>query len=211
MRRFFPTSRVALALAAGVRAQSTAEKKLTIPEGAKERKELFDKLTKSVEEHKKSVDESKKNILYTAAEAQNIRRKFNDEIDAAKSEAVLNFGKDMIEISDSLIAVCRSIAEYRKKKENIEPKVSSLFSGVDLSLKVVDSVLGRHGIKKVDIPLGSKYNPDTSVHTFTSPETPEVPAGCVTEVVKQAYSYNGNIVRHAEVGIAEKPDKDVSP
>lgn len=211
MRRFFAVSasRRVLATAALSRWQSEG----ATPEGGAEDAAKdpavveFEKLKESVAANQKIVDDLKKEVLYTAANAENARREFRDSVTSEKFKGESAFAHDLLESADALDKVCRNIADYRVEKPDLPPKLTSLLSGVDLSLKVVLKVLSRKDVTRMDINVGDNFNTEAMKSIMTTPATAEILAGKVSEVVKHGYMRREAVLRQAEVGVAEEPEK----
>lgn len=209
MRRYTALSVRPLALFFSKRTNTTnnEESVAEIPKDEKKRKEMYEGMQRALSANQAEIDELRKQNLYSAAEAENERKKFRQEIAELKLTVASNFGKDLLEVYDGLDSVCKNIQKYESENKDIPKNIVSIFSGVMLSSKVVLKTFGRNGIKPLEITPGSPFDPKTCVSLYTSPSTPEMQAGHITEIVKHGFKFNDVIIRPAEVGVAEDPEK----
>lgn len=222
MRRFFtvPSSRSVLVAGAFSRWQSgTATPEERAEESAKAEGEKdanastksevteAEKMQKTIAENKRLFEVMKKDILYTAADAENARREYRQAVDKEKRESEKAFAKELLQFTDALNSVCKGIAAYRAEKQDTPPNIVSLLNGVDLSFKVVLKVLGKYGVSRMETKLGDPFDPETMQSILTTPSTESIKAGQVSEIVKAGFFYRGKVLRPAQVGVAEDPEK----
>jgi molecular chaperone GrpE len=158
------------------------------------------KLEKLVEDKNKEAEENKSKALYAAAEAENARRIAKIDIDKAKDFSVTAIAKDMLEVCDTL---GKAIEAFNKLDSDTEAKAAKVLTGVKMSHNVLLHNLGRHGIEKMKVEKGQKFNPNEHDALFKSPVTVDVPADHIAAVVKDGYTIKSRVLRAAQVGVAE--------
>ncbi|MDB2639185.1 nucleotide exchange factor GrpE, partial [Alphaproteobacteria bacterium] len=82
--------------------------------------------------------------------------------------------------------------------------VKSLITGIQLSWTELQSVIEKHGIKRVE-PLGEKFDYNLHQAMFEVP-TNDQPSGMVLEVVQHGYVLHDRLLRPAMVGVSKAGD-----
>ena len=109
----------------------------------------------------------KDRVLRTLAEMENLRRRTEREVADAKTYGVTSFARDMLSVVDNLARALEQLpAEARA---GADPALQSMIEGVELTARDLESVLGRHGVKKLD-PKGQKFDPNFHQAIFEAPD-----------------------------------------
>lgn len=141
----------------------------------------------------------KDRLMRTLADMENLRRRTEREISDAKSYAVTNFARDMLNVADNIRRAQDAIpAEAR---EGAEGAFKALIEGVELTEKDLLAILARFGVKKLD-PQGAKFDPNMHQAMFEIPN-PDVFAGTVLQVVQTGYAIGERVLRPAMVGVSK--------
>ena len=141
----------------------------------------------------------KDRILRTLAEMENLRRRTEREVADAKTYGVTSFARDMLTVVDNLTRALEHLpAEARAAAE---PQIQSVIEGVELTVRDLESVLGRHGVKKLD-PKGQKFDPNFHQAIFEAPDE-TLPAGAVSQVVQSGWTIGDRVLRPAMVGVSK--------
>ncbi len=144
-------------------------------------------------------DELKDRVLRTLAEMENLRRRTEREVADARTYAVTNFARDMLNVADNVRRAIESVpAEARAAAEGA---LKSLLDGIELTERDLAKTLERHGVKIVD-PQGQRFDPNRHQAMFEVPNA-EVPAGTVVQVVQSGYVIGERVLRPALVGVAK--------
>src|SRR5271165_2305131 len=141
----------------------------------------------------------KDKVLRTLAEMENLRRRTEKEVADAKAYGVTSFARDMLSVVDNLARALEHLpAEARA---GASPALQSMIEGVELTARDLESVLGRHGVKKLD-PKGQKFDPNFHQAIFEAPDE-AVPAGTVSQVVQSGWTIGDRVLRPAMVGVSK--------
>ncbi len=152
-------------------------------------------LASELEEVRAELADSRERLLRVAAEAENARRRAEQDVAAARKFALERFAGELLPVRDSLErarAVDRSVAAAATE---------ALFTGVDLTLQLMDSVFEKFSITVVD-PAGERFNPDQH-QAMSMVESADVPANHVVEVVQKGFLLNDRLLRPALVVVAK--------
>ncbi|MER2266225.1 nucleotide exchange factor GrpE [Methylobacterium oxalidis] len=144
-------------------------------------------------------DELKDRVLRTLAEMENLRRRTEREVADARTYAVTNFARDMLNVADNVRRAIESVpAEARAGADGA---LKSLLDGIELTERDLAKTLERHGVKIVE-PQGQRFDPNRHQAMFEVPN-PDVPAGTVVQVVQSGYVIGDRVLRPALVGVAK--------
>jgi molecular chaperone GrpE len=94
------------------------------------------------------------------------------------------------------------------KSENPADLAEALFSGVDLILKDLEGILGRHGVQRIDA-TGQQFDPHFHQAVFEL-ETDEHTPGTVVQVMQDGYKIQDRLLRPAMVSVAKAKQQGVA-
>jgi molecular chaperone GrpE len=134
--------------------------------------------------------------LRAKAEADNIRKRAQTDIANAHKFAIENFSSALLAVKDSLEAAL--LAD--------NTNVDSLKSGVELTLKQLNSVFAKFNLTEID-PAGQKFDPHR--HQAISAIEADVEPNTVLKVLQKGYLLNDRVIRPAMVMVAKAPAQTV--
>lgn len=128
--------------------------------------------------------------LRAKADAENIRKRAQDDIAKAHKFAVDNFSSELLAVRDSLEAALAA--------QNATPE--SMKSGVEITLRQLTSVFERFSVRELN-PVGEKFDPHrhqamTMVEADATPNT-------VVQVFQKGYLLHDRVLRPALVAVAK--------
>ena len=128
--------------------------------------------------------------LRAKADADNIRKRAQADIANAHKYAIENFSIELLAVKDSLEAALTA------SKVTAE----SLTSGVELTLKQLNSVFEKFRVIEID-PLEQKFDPHRhqAINTVESDAEPN----SVVQVFQKGYLLNDRVIRPAMVAVAK--------
>jgi len=131
--------------------------------------------------------------LRAKAEAENIRRRAQEDVAKAHKFGVEKLATDLLPVKDSLEAALST--------ENTT--VETLRSGVELTLRQLESVFERQSLKEIN-PVGQKFDPHQ--HQAISMLPSEREPNTVINVLQKGYLLHDRVVRPALVTVAKPKD-----
>lgn len=147
-----------------------------------------------LEKLKDELARAKEQSLRAAAEAQNIRRRAEQDVEKAHKYGLEKFVGDIVPVADNLErAVEAASAEGADMKAVIE--------GVELTLKSLVDGLKRHNVEAI-YPEGEPFNPDLH-QAMTMVPSADVEPNTVINVFQKGYTLNGRLVRPAMVVVSK--------
>ena len=157
-------------------------------------------LSAQVESLQQELNDTKDQMLRAAAEAQNVRRRAEADVEKAHKFALEKFARELLPVADSLEKATEALGEVEESQKE----------GVEMTLKLFQDVLGKFNIEQVD-PMGKTFDPQYHEAMSMVPN-PELPANSVMDVLQKGYTLNGRLLRPAMVvvttgGTAKKIDE----
>src|SRR3989344_5544844 len=132
--------------------------------------------------------------LQAKAEAENIRRRAEDEISKARKFAVEAFADSLLPVRDSLEA---ALATHAAKPDT---PVETVLEGVQATLRQLASALERNKVIEVNPAAGTKFDP--AIHQAISMVPAEQEANTVVGVLQKGYTIAERVLRPALVTVA---------
>lgn len=131
-------------------------------------------------------------LLRCQADLDNQRRRAKLDIEQAHKDGLKRFVGELLPVIDNLE---RSLLQ----KENAD--LSTLFTGVELTLKLFQTTLDKFSIKEID-PLDKPFDPHLH-EAMSMQEHPEKAPGTVLAVLQKGYLLHDRLLRPAMVVVAK--------
>ncbi|MEX1166513.1 MAG: nucleotide exchange factor GrpE [Hydrogenophaga sp.] len=129
-------------------------------------------------------------FLRAKAEAENIRRRADEDMSKARKFAVESFAESLLPVGDSLEA---GLAIQEATREQLR-------EGSEATLKQLKSALERHKVIQIDPPAGTKFDPHQ--HQAISMVPADQEANTVVSVLQKGYLIAERVLRPALVTVA---------
>ena len=148
----------------------------------------------------RQLEEAKQQVLYAAAENQNIRRRLEAELKQATSYAASQFARDMLAIKDHLERALVAVTDELRGD-----KVASQFlTGIEATARELESVFAKNGVERIK-SVGEKLDPNRHQAMMEIP-TDQAEPGTIVEEMQAGYMLKDRLLRPALVGVAKKPE-----
>lgn len=144
-------------------------------------------------------DEMKDRLLRTLAEMENLRRRTEREVVDARTYAVTNFARDILNAADNIRRALESVPA--ESRDGAEGAFKALIEGIELTERDFAKTLERHGVKVVE-PKGQRFDPNRHQAMFEVPDA-QVPNGTVVQVIQSGYVLGDRTLRPALVGVSK--------
>jgi len=134
------------------------------------------------------------NYLRAKAEAENARRRADEEISKARKFAVESFAESLLPVADSLEA------GLQLKEANAE----QIREGTEATLKQLKSALERNRVMDIDPAAGTKFDPHQhqAISMVPLPAASTQEANTVVMVLQKGYLIADRVLRPALVTVA---------
>lgn len=134
-------------------------------------------------------------LLRTAADFDNYRKRSRRETQDAERRAREDFLRDLLPVFDVL--------ELAARHTETAQDVKSLADGIGMVMKMFTDTLGKLGVERV-VSVGQPFDP--ALHEAVQHlETTDFPAGAVAAEIKPGYRVGERLVRPAMVVVAKPP------
>jgi molecular chaperone GrpE len=137
-------------------------------------------------------------LLRALAEAQNVRRRGQQEVERERKFGIERFAKDVLSVSDNL---GRGLSALPGNAEAIDPALKNVIVGVQATERELQSVLERHGVTRIEA-LGKPFNAEFH-QAMMEIEDPSVPSGTVVQELIPGYLIAGRLLRAAMVAVSK--------
>jgi molecular chaperone GrpE len=171
------------------------------PDGPADSKELepsMEELKAQLLAAQEKANENWERCLRATAEQDNIRKRAEREVDAARRFALEKFAQDLLSVRDSLELGLKAAAESGAQHQE----------GAELTLKILTEAFNKHGIKCID-PKGAVFNP-AQHEAISAVPTSDAAPNTVIDVLQKGYSLNERVLRPAMVIVAKPAAESVA-
>lgn len=136
--------------------------------------------------------------LRAQADAQNARRRAEQEMEKARKYALERFASELLPVVDNLE---RALEAASGDDEAIKP----IAEGVELTLKSFQDVLRKFQVEPVD-PVGEPFDPQRH-QAMSLIDNPDAQPNTVLTVMQKGYTLNERLLRPAMVVVSKAPAK----
>ena len=137
------------------------------------------------------ADQYQDQFLRAKAEAENIRRRAQEDVAKAYKFAIESFAEALVPVADSL--------EKALQSEDAAPE--AMRQGVDLTLKQLLAAFAKGNLKEID-PAGQKFDPHFHQAIATVPAD-GVPPNHVVSVLQKGWTIADRVLRPALVTVSQ--------
>ncbi|MDE0693212.1 MAG: nucleotide exchange factor GrpE [Gammaproteobacteria bacterium] len=157
-------------------------------------------LNVALEAAQEEIESLNDRALRATAEVENVRKRADRSVANAHKFALEKFTADLLPVIDSFERALEAASALASEND----AAGSTVEGIELSLRLMNETLGRHGVEAID-PVGEPFNP--SFHEAMSMlPNPDAEPGSVLQVVQKGYTLNERLVRPARVLVAKAPE-----
>ena len=144
-------------------------------------------------------DSLKDQLLRALADVENMRRRTEREMEAARKYGHTGFARDLVGAIDNL---ARAVEAAPKGEEAPGAEaIDGLLTGIEMSWQEIQTTMERHGIRRIS-PKGKKFDYNFHQAMFEMPSADLAP-GTVVEVIQHGYVLHDRLLRPAMVGVSK--------
>jgi molecular chaperone GrpE len=141
-----------------------------------------------------AAGQQREQMLRTAAEVDNIRKRAARDVEQAHKYALEKFAQELLPVRDSLELAAASGASA---------DAAALAAGQEATLKLLTRAFEKFSLNVID-PLGAPFDPEKHEAMAMQP-SPTAEPGSVVQVIQPGYELNGRLLRPARVIVASEP------
>jgi molecular chaperone GrpE len=143
-------------------------------------------------------DEYRDKFMRALADTENVRKRAERDRREAENYGGSKLARDMLPVYDNMRRALQS-AEEAEKAVN-----AALLEGVELTMRELISVFGKHGIEPIVPEVGDKFDPKLHQAMFEAP-VPGTKAGDIIQVAAEGFMLQDRLLRPAQVGVSSTP------
>lgn len=137
-------------------------------------------------------------LLRALAEAQNVRRRGQQDVERERKFGIERFAKDVLSVADNL---GRALSVLPGDADSVDPALRNVIVGVQATERELQSVLERHGVTRIE-SLGKPFNAEFH-QAMMEVEDLTVPSGTVVQEMAPGYLIAGRLLRAAMVAVSK--------
>jgi molecular chaperone GrpE len=145
------------------------------------------------------LEKAQQDILYARAEAQNVRRRLEKDVQDARAYAATGFARDILSVADNLSRALDHVPDEMRENE----KVKGFLAGIEATQRELEKVFGVHGVTRI-AAKGLPLDPNQHQAMLEVP-TDEAEPGTVVQEMQSGYMIKDRLLRPAMVAVAKKP------
>ncbi|MBU2339707.1 MAG: nucleotide exchange factor GrpE [Alphaproteobacteria bacterium] len=159
-----------------------------------------DSLSEALDSLRGDLEAAKQDVLYAKADAQNVRRRAEKDVQDARNYAATGFARDILSVADNLGRAVDSVpTEFRE-----DEKMKGFIAGIEATQRELDKVFGQHGITRI-AAKGLPLDPNQHQAMMEVPSDDHEP-GTIVQEMQAGYMIKDRLLRPAMVAVAKKPD-----
>jgi molecular chaperone GrpE len=132
--------------------------------------------------------------LRAQADAQNAKRRAEQEVEKARKYALERFAGDLLPVVDNMERALEAV-------DGTNEAVNSIAEGVELTRKSLLDTLKKYHVEAVS-PEGEPFDPQLH-QAMSMIENPDVEPNTVIAVMQKGYTLNGRLIRPAMVMVSK--------
>lgn len=156
-------------------------------------------LEAELEETRAERDEMRDRFMRALADAENARKRGERDRREAEQYGGSKLARDLLPVYDNLQ---RALTAAGEAPDDVATK--ALVEGVELTLRELHSVFGKHGIDRITPEVGDTFDPQRHQAMFEAP-VPETRAGEIIQVMTEGFMLHDRLLRPAQVGVSSTP------
>lgn len=142
-------------------------------------------------------DQWRDRALRAAAEAENVKRRTEGQMNDARAYAIQRFARDLLGVADNLERALQAAPK------DAEGAAGGLVTGLEMTQKALLGAFETNGLKRVAPEAGAAFDPHFHQAMMEQPSA-DVPGGAVIQTLQAGYELFGRTVRPAMVVVAAK-------
>ncbi|SLN69444.1 heat shock protein GrpE [Falsiruegeria litorea R37] len=143
-------------------------------------------------------DEYKDKFMRALADAENARKRGDKARRDAENYGGSKLARDMLPVYDNLKRGLEAATDEQREVS------AALIEGVELTMRALLDVFGKHGIQIVSPEVGDRFDPQMHEAMFEAP-VPGTRAGDIIQVSAEGFMLHDRLLRPAQVGVSSTP------
>ncbi|MEO9466339.1 nucleotide exchange factor GrpE [Sulfitobacter pontiacus] len=143
-------------------------------------------------------DELKDRFMRALADAENARKRADKSRRDAEQYGGSKLARDVLPVYDNMKRALEAASDEQKEV------AGPLIEGIELTMRELLNVFGKHGVEIVSPEIGDKFDPQVHQAMFEAP-VPGTVAGEIIQVAAEGFMLHDRLLRPAQVGVSSNP------
>lgn len=143
-------------------------------------------------------DDLKDKWMRALADAENARKRSDRDRKEAENYGGSKLSRDLLPVYDNMK---RAIESAEGLGDEADDTVKAMIEGVELTMRELINVFGKHGIVPISPEVGDKFDPQLHQAMFEAP-VPGTKAGDIIQVAAEGFMLHDRLLRPAQVGVS---------
>ena len=146
-------------------------------------------------------DQFRDRFMRALAEAENARKRADKDRREAENYGGSKLSRDLLPLYDNMKRALEAATEDQKAVS------AALIEGIELTMRELVNVFGRHGITPITPQVGDKFDPKQHEAMFEAP-LPGTQAGNIIQVSTEGFMLHDRLLRPAQVGVSSNTNTE---
>ncbi len=143
-------------------------------------------------------DALKEKFMRALADMENTRKRGEKMRREAEQYGGSKLARDMLPVYDNMKRALEAATEEQRSVS------AALIEGIELTMRELLNVFGKHGIELVSPQVGDRFDPQMHEAMFEAP-LPGTNAGDIIQVSAEGFMLHDRLLRPAQVGVSSTP------
>lgn len=157
-----------------------------------------DAIAAEIEALRAERDDMRDRFMRALADAENIRKRGERDRREAEQYGGSRLARDLLPVYDNLRRALDTASEEQRAANK------ALIDGIELTLRELLNVLGKHGVQPIAPVVGEAFDPQMHQAMFEA-ALPGTRAGDIIQVMTEGFMLHERLLRPAQVGVSSTP------
>jgi len=140
-------------------------------------------------------DQFRDRFMRALADSENARKRADKDRREADNYGGSKLSRDLLPVYDNMKRALEAATEEQKAVS------AALIEGVELTMRELVNVFGKHGIRPITPAVGDRFDPKEHEAMFEAP-LPNTQAGSIIQVSTEGFMLHDRLLRPAQVGVS---------
>ena len=140
-------------------------------------------------------DQFRDRFMRALADSENARKRADKDRREAENYGGSKLSRDLLPVYDNMKRALEAATEEQKAVS------AALIEGVELTMRELVNVFGKHGIRLITPAVGDRFDPKEHEAMFEAP-LPNTQAGSIIQVSTEGFMLHDRLLRPAQVGVS---------
>ena len=143
-------------------------------------------------------DDLRDRFMRALADAENIRKRGERDRREAEQYGGTKLARDLLPVYDNLKRALDAAGEEQRAA------AKALIEGIELTMRELISVMGKHGVEPIVPEIGERFDPQLHQAVLEA-ALPDTKSGDIIQVMTEGFMLHERLLRPAQVGVSSTP------